>query len=248
LFVKQSCPEFAVLGRAVEVLASHGLYQHGLALIDVGANIGTTSIAAVRQHGFARSVAFEPDPECARLLRVNAELNGISGQVEVIAAAVSADARSSLFVRGDRNGAFDDGGGSLWDRGPLLEEAIAVPTTTLSEEMRRLRIEPGDVGLLWVDVQGHESQVLAAGGALVKYGVPIVAAVRAGKADHLALIATLSNSYGSFVDLRAPNIYAAAWVPVDRLLSDLVQVRPLHTTDVLFVPKRPLKRAIAPVA
>ena len=56
------------------------------ALLDLGANIGLTSVWLAKRYSFSRVIAVEPDPNNARLVRLNLELNGING--EVIEAAI----------------------------------------------------------------------------------------------------------------------------------------------------------------
>jgi hypothetical protein len=51
------------LGRVVEHLGAHGT------LIDVGANVGVTTLPALRRFGFERAIAIEPSPDNVRLLR-----------------------------------------------------------------------------------------------------------------------------------------------------------------------------------
>src|SRR5262245_2250230 len=68
LFAGVSRSEFVVLDRAVETIRRSSAVGGGL-LVDVGANIGTTTIPAVTTCGFEAAVAIEPDPDNARLLR-----------------------------------------------------------------------------------------------------------------------------------------------------------------------------------
>ena len=68
LFLKRSRGEIRSLRRAAAVLGSLGLRSVGGTLIDVGANVGTTTISALREHGFERAVACEPEGRNVRLL------------------------------------------------------------------------------------------------------------------------------------------------------------------------------------
>jgi hypothetical protein len=73
LFGKQARGELSVLGRAaaaVRGLFSDAHVAEGM-FVDVGANIGTTSIPAVISEGFASALAIEPEPENVRVLRLN---------------------------------------------------------------------------------------------------------------------------------------------------------------------------------
>jgi len=87
LFGKQSRGELAVLGRAAA--AVRGLFGDAHVaermFVDVGANIGTTSIPAVLSEGFASAVAIEPEPENVRVLRLNVLLNDLDERITVAA-------------------------------------------------------------------------------------------------------------------------------------------------------------------
>lgn len=64
-------------------------YLTGKVFLDIGANIGTSSIAAVKRFGAGRAVSVEPSPDNVRLLHCNVALNDARDQVTVIQAAVS---------------------------------------------------------------------------------------------------------------------------------------------------------------
>jgi hypothetical protein len=51
------------LGRVVEQVGAHGI------LIDVGANVGVTTVPALCRFGFEKAIAIEPSPDNLRLLR-----------------------------------------------------------------------------------------------------------------------------------------------------------------------------------
>src|SRR5690242_10146790 len=63
LVVRGSRKEHRHLALALDALAAAGLDNRRHVLLDVGANIGTTTISALADQGFARVLAFEPSPE-----------------------------------------------------------------------------------------------------------------------------------------------------------------------------------------
>jgi FkbM family methyltransferase len=70
----------------------------GMTAYDVGAHIGFITLALARAVGEAgRVVAFEPLPANLERLRANLELNGLSGRVEVVEAAVGESAGRRQF-------------------------------------------------------------------------------------------------------------------------------------------------------
>ena len=90
LYAKRDRPEFRVLQRVVTRI-SRDLGPAALAgdLLDVGANIGTTTIPALLTHGFASAVACEPLGRHHALLQENVTRNGLGDRVTAIRSAVS---------------------------------------------------------------------------------------------------------------------------------------------------------------
>lgn len=145
----------------------------GRTLLDVGANIGTTSIQACRLFGAARSFAFEPDPENIRLLKANLALNDLEGSVRVVPAAVSDSGDDAVLQRSADN----SGDHRLRPHGAAAGTApseTVVPCITLDAWIHANGIDPRDIGLVWVDTQGHEAQVLSGAEQIVRQGVPVV--------------------------------------------------------------------------
>jgi FkbM family methyltransferase len=70
----------------------------GMTVYDVGAHIGYVTLALAQAVGAeGRVVAFEPLPANQQRLRANLELNGLSGRVEVLPAAVGESSGSRWF-------------------------------------------------------------------------------------------------------------------------------------------------------
>ena len=88
LFLKRSRGEIRSLRRAAAALGALGLRRVGGTLIDIGANVGTTTISALREHGFERAVACEPEVRNVRLLELNLVANGLRERVKVCPIAV----------------------------------------------------------------------------------------------------------------------------------------------------------------
>lgn len=187
LFVKQSRPEFAVLARAMEHVRAGGVF------VDVGANIGTACLPSLRW--FDSAVAIEPDPLNVRLLRANAALNGEETRVTVIERACS-----------DRNGvatlrlaAGKHGNHSVGSTRPG-QPSVEVPCSTVDAILSELGVAVDDVGMLWVDVEGHEVQVLEGAAGLIAAGVPAVFEVRDRNRGPVAAVLPTR----TLLDLRDP--------------------------------------------
>lgn len=204
-FLSGANPEFAALDRAIVLLRERGQAQPGSVFVDVGANIGTTTVPALARHGFGRALAFEPEPENVPLLRANVALNGLDERVVVVPAAVSEAPGRSSFGRGThtRRGRRA-GAGGLARRG---DERVEVDVVTLDESLATHAIAPEEVGLVWIDVQGHEGHVLAGAARLLAARPPVVVALRPrklAKAGGRELLLESLDGYDALLDLRDP--------------------------------------------
>ncbi len=172
--------EEPLLARAAACLTADGLGDRpleGKTFLDVGANIGTASLCALVRQGAARSVLFEPHPSNLRLLRMNLAANDLTDRGIVQATAVSDKPGEVTFEEstdniGDhrvRDEASEAGEGTL---GEEHRTTITVPAITLDEGVKSAGIDLSDVGLVWVDVQGHETHVLDGATELLKAGAP----------------------------------------------------------------------------
>lgn len=166
-----------MLGRAVA--AVEGLYGREAVsertFIDVGANIGTTTIPAVLSHGFGTAIAIEPEPANFRVLRLNVLLNDLEDRIKALPLAASSEVgRSELVVTRDR-------GGKHWiltDRSKLKRKdastVIVVETVTLDRLVESGEIDAERTGMLWMDAEGHEGHILAGASSLLERGTPLV--------------------------------------------------------------------------
>jgi len=214
LFAKQARGEMNVLARAVKTLGA--LYGSdavlGKQFIDVGANIGTTTVPALLQHGFSHALALEPENENYVSLRVNALLNGLEGRiVAVCKAASNRIGTSELIVNPEQ-------GGKHWiatdqrkkARLRSHEEVVEVETITLDRLAEEGAFDPDRTGMLWIDAQAHEGHIIEGATCLTSRGVPIVlewdpkALDRMGDRGKLHEIA--EREYSHFAGMRADPI------------------------------------------
>jgi FkbM family methyltransferase len=148
--------EFVEMGFLLHLLRPNDLF------LDVGANIGSYTILAASVCR-ARAIAFEPDPDTARVLRRNIAINHLSGLADVREAALGG-------VHGQI--AFTVGLGPM-NRvaGPGDQSAQVVPITRLDD------IPDAETPtLIKMDVEGFEEQVLS--GACRVLGSPSLLAVQ----------------------------------------------------------------------
>ena len=193
------------LDAALSVL--DGLGISATRVLDIGANIGTTTIELLSRMPHLSAIAFEPEPVNFALLSQNVIANGMQDRVALHQVAL-----------GDRDGAVelelatDNPGDHRVRTGPA-------ETGRLGESGRATRLVPGrrldaliDSGdvtvdrstLVCIDVQGHEAHVLAGATKLLEARAPIAfelwpyALERAGRLDELVDRVT---SYGTLFDI-----------------------------------------------
>lgn len=136
----------------------------GVAL-DVGANIGLWSYAMAKCGMFSRVIAFEPNPTVIKDLS-NAGLPGVS----IVQKAVSNVAASALLRIPRTAGQVLTGWASL-------ESRIDVETTQFDEVLvDTLRLDDMNltgIGLIKIDVEGHELQVLEGARRMLRESRPV---------------------------------------------------------------------------
>lgn len=177
----------------------------GTAMIDVGANIGTTSICRVIAGDMQRVYAIEAEPINFACLVHNVVANGIAGFVLPDHCAI-ADTIGEASLR--RSSAI--GNHALMAPGApgTRRKTIAVPVSTLDAWVDRHQIDRQLIGFIKVDTQGWEAQVLAGSPALVAQAhtswlmeVSPKHLANAGTTVH-DFLARLAASFSHAIDLR----------------------------------------------
>ena len=150
--------------QAVRHLVAAGRMPQNAVFVDAGANIGTQTAYAMRMGVFARAVAFEPEPRNAELLTMNMAANGLEEKVTVVAKALgAAEGEATLYLHPRNKGAHAIG------VPPSLDGTgqVTVPLTRLDGALAALGIAPETIGMIWIDVEGAEFEVLRGIGTLL---------------------------------------------------------------------------------
>jgi FkbM family methyltransferase len=216
-FLSGSFDEEIVLSM-IAALAQHAGMDgiEGLTVLEVGANIGTETVSLLARHGVERIMAIEPGAENVRFLRANLALNGLQDRVTIYEMALSDVDRIVELERSEENWG-DHRVRSVESFGPdLREEGLR---STSSVQARRLdslldtgEIDIAAIDLMWMDVQGHEGQVLR--GAERLTGIPIVTEYwpyglrRTGALD--AFHELIADRFSLIVDLHEPAMVLTA--------------------------------------
>jgi len=160
LFVRRNY-ELDFIKTSIEFLQNEGLLKKGKnrTVVDVGANLGMICIALLRANFFADAVAFEPSPRNFRLLEKNAAQNDLNDRFECFPLALSsADERIEFEI--DELNSGDSRVRKTVESGAMSEHKrriVAVEATSFDSFLRENKnIEPGEIDLFWIDIQGHE--------------------------------------------------------------------------------------------
>jgi FkbM family methyltransferase len=130
--------------------------------LDVGANIGTTTVPAAR---VARSViAFEPVPNNFRLLAANVAANELANVRCLPLGLSDAAGELAMTLSADNWG----------DNRMNAEGEITVAVERLDDAIAAAGVPINDVGFIWIDTQGHEASVLRGAPELLSHGPPVV--------------------------------------------------------------------------
>jgi FkbM family methyltransferase len=169
-------------------------------LVDLGANIGLTSLWFARRYGCASVIAIEPSPDNARLTRLNLEENQV--RAEVIEAAV-----------GPRDGTamFEDAGDS--NVGHVNATGGGRQVTMISMDTVLGKLPPGaEVDLVKLDIEGGEGPLLAENLGWLGRVRSIIAEFHPPHIDYPAVVKTIegegfryfpANSAADFVSMDA---------------------------------------------
>jgi len=228
-----------LVGMVFDALRAFGWHYRDTTFLEIGANFGVYALPAVTSFGFARAVAYEPDPASFRLLAENIARNGLHGKVTAYNAALSAapgdvTLRLGSFNAGDNRIVLPgaDPGGTT----------VQVPARTFDDEVANGRIPLSELGLVWLDVQGHEAEVLEGALELLRAKVPLVVEYATAMADDAArarLETLLADSYEVMVDLGwAALTDSLRFQPASAVRQLAADGRAVET-DLLLLPAAP---------
>ena len=186
-------------------------------MVEVGANIGTTTVQAAKLG--ARVLAFEPEPWNYRLLRANLAVNEVDSRVTAVRAGCSSS---------DRAGFMELSGTNFGDHRVSEAGNVPIELVTLDTYLTEHSIPADSVALLWLDTQGHEPEVLRGAEDLLAAQVPLVAEfwpemIRT-RLDELIM---MLSEYSTIIDLTTQR-------PVNNL-HELAEIYQKNWTEILVM-------------
>jgi FkbM family methyltransferase len=150
-------------------------------IVDLGANIGFTSVYLAQRLRPDLLIAVEPDPGNAAILRVNLAQNNIAGVV--IEAAVGPADGTARFRRDASSNL-----GALADDGDLTVPLISLPS--IIEEIE----SSTELFLLKLDIEGGEEELFAADVSWLQRVGCLIAELHPGAADVARIVRSIEHS------------------------------------------------------
>ncbi|MBL4775799.1 MAG: FkbM family methyltransferase [Mariprofundus sp.] len=183
-----------------------------LTLLDIGANIGSIGIPALKKCYVSKCVFFEPEPTNCKLLKSNVILNDVESDSTVYEVALGeksgiVDFELSKNNFGDHRIRVNDSTNGTYDE--LSRRIISVPVKPLNDYFKEFDVSSC---LIWMDTQGYEGFVLSGASHFLNARVPMVIEFwpygMARTGSYELLLASLKETpYEYYVDLgRSPEI------------------------------------------
>jgi FkbM family methyltransferase len=192
-------------------------------VVDVGANVGTTSLPVARA-GW-KVIAIEPVPKTFQRLVGNVEVNDLSDRVVCVQKAISSTGDlADLWVTkgaGQAEVAVPAARPAFSRWGYQPTGSVQVAADGLTSTVESLHVTGPEIALVWSDTQGSERAVIETGRELWSAGVPLYIEVYpAGLALHGAIDAFVDRVRESF----------STFVSRDQLVA-LGNSAPMRSTD-----------------
>lgn len=137
--------------------------RSGGVILDVGGNIGLTSIAMAAASPESRIIAFEPSPENAAYFRANTAHNG---RIELVQSGVASEKGILSFVIGPDGANVHVATASYQYYDHPDFRPVSIPVMTLDDFFEEKHFR-APVTLIKIDVEGFEPNVLAGAAELI---------------------------------------------------------------------------------
>ena len=218
-------------------------------LLNVGAHIGAAALPLIQGLGISRSILVEPDVQNVGFLKRNLARVLSSDQYVVHGVAISNRRETGqLFLssqnHGDHRFRSSDAGDVLQDR-----VGVRVEARTLDELLRESGVVGSSVGLLWMDVQGHEGKVFEGAPEFFSSPPPTViefwpAGLREAGSDPDHFLDFLTKTFGGFCLIRESTEILEIQLLKGALKGILQSSDPHADTDLLLIPRSSLRKEV----
>jgi FkbM family methyltransferase len=167
------------IGEVLDVLGTHSKRPGTGLVVEIGANIGSTTLPALKRFGFDSVLVIEPLPANLDLLGQNLSINGVADRATLLPIGVSRqDGTMTLQVAPDNSGdnrLVNDS--EVAAHGEFAEderETIEVTVRSWDSLVADGTIPIDDVDLVWIDIQGHEGHLFSGASTLLERRLPVV--------------------------------------------------------------------------
>ncbi|ELS04773.1 methyltransferase, FkbM family [Xenococcus sp. PCC 7305] len=137
--------------------------------LDIGANIGSTSIYAIKSKYFTQAICFEPSQLNYQFLLWNSQLNGLQNKIQCLKYGIADTIGTQELICSPTNcGDFrlNIATNHATNNNLFAEENFTseqVDFTTLDSLLADKVISIENIGVIWIDCQGSEGLVFAGG-------------------------------------------------------------------------------------
>lgn len=203
--------DFRKFLRSVELL---GPRAPGV-IFDVGANVGSICIPAVKRGYMRAAVAIEPEPTNYALLSANVRWNGLSEEIRCLNLGLS-DAPSEAtmeLVLSNNTGSFRIGEASA-----AKERIEDTPIVLRRFDDLNFSTNP-KTDLLWLDIEGHEVHALRGMVGALESGTPVVLEFAPTRLRPFTDLAEVRGLFQGYRDFAVVSDKLPRWESVDGLGS-----------------------------
>jgi FkbM family methyltransferase len=169
--------------------------------VDIGANIGTTTIQALHRYRASRVIAVEPSPRCLPYLYANLAANRLASRCDIVEAALSDRPGEVAFKVGENN----SGAGQVIAKDGTQDHVVK--SQRLDDVIAALNVGYDEISLVWIDTEGHEYRVLSGAEKVIAAGTPIIIEFWPHQlrenGDYKRLVEMLASKMGEIIDIRA---------------------------------------------
>ena len=144
-------------------------------MYDIGANIGTICISAVKRNYIKNAFAVEPEIKNFEMLKFNIILNNLEDKIKTFNYALSSTDQQNLKMEisndnfGDHRIRLQEVSDNLY--GEKNRDILDVKSTTFDKLFKNI---DGDKDLVWIDTQGFEPLILQGALNLINSKAPLV--------------------------------------------------------------------------
>ena len=138
-------------------------------LVDIGANIGSISLPAIKRNYFKQAICFEPDKASFRLLKANILINDIENKMSAFNLAIS-DKKGTKKLLSDNK--YNRGNNMLVENSAKTSKNITLVKTDILDNFCS-KLNKGNA-LIKIDVQGHEGNILKKAKKTLTKKIPIM--------------------------------------------------------------------------